>query len=127
MRTRLLPAAEWWRLPPGTEIPWRELDPQHHHIVVTERGGLIVGCVVLMHTIHAEFLWIAPAYRGRVSVGRRLRAAVVGYARRWRFPTVWMSALGPPMSGMLAGLGADRLPGEQYVLRVKEERPCHQP
>ena len=120
MTTRLLPASEWWRLPADAEIPWQGLNPQLHHIVVTERGGLITGCVVLMQALHAEFLWIAPAYRGRVSVGRRLLAAVRGYTRRWRFPTVLMAACSKQMAGILAGLGADRLPGDHYVLTIKE-------
>lgn len=126
MKTRLLPAAEWCRLPGETAIPWRALDPRLHHVVVVERDGLIAGCVVLMQALHAEFLWVAPAYRTRVSVGRRLRAAVVGYARRWRFPTVLMGCGTTEMHAILAGLGADRLPGDHYVWNMEERTRCHQ-
>ena len=119
--TRILPAADWSRLDAtDAGIPWRHLDPHRNHVLVTERDGQITGCVVLMNVLHAEFLWIAPAYRGRVSVFRRLRAAMFAYARRWRYPTVLMAALTKSMSGIVAGLGADRLPGEHYVLNLKE-------
>ena len=121
MTTRILPPEEWSRLeaiPAG--IPWRDLDPRRNHVLVTEHDGMIAGCVVLMEAIHAEFLWIAPAHRGRVSVARRLRATVLDSARTWGYPTVLMAAMTKQMAGILAGLGADRLLGDHYVLNLKE-------
>lgn len=122
MTTRLLPAADWCRLDtvPEAGIPWRAMDPHRNHVLVTEQDGQITGTLVLMQALHAECLWIAPAYRGRVSVFRRLRHAMLAYARAWRYPTVLMASMSKQMAAILAGLGADRLPGDHYVLTLKE-------
>lgn len=122
MTTRILPPAEWSRLDtvPLAGIPWRDLDRHKHHVLVTEHDGHITGCLLLIQALHAECLWIAPAYRTRVSVLRRLRTALFAYARTWRYPTVLMGCLSKQMAAILAGLGADRLPGDHYVLNLKE-------
>ena len=119
MTTRVLPPEEWHLVPVDAEMP-AGMDPARNQIVVTERDGVMTGCLVLMQVLHAECLWIAPAYRGRVSVFRRLREALYRYARDKRYPTVLMSALGAPMSEIVTGLGADRLPGDHYVLTLRE-------
>lgn len=126
MTCRVLPPALWHRLPAETEIPWDRLDPARNQVLVTEHDGAITGCVVLMQVAHAEFLWIAPGYRGRVSVGRRLLERVQREARRLSAPTLVMAALSKTMNGILCGLGAERLPGDHYVLPLQEPRSCHQ-
>lgn len=126
MTTRLLPADEWHRLPVDAEIPLT-LDPARNAIVVTEQDGAITGCVVLMTVLHAEFLWVAPAYRGRVSVIRRLRDRIAADASAMGAPTVLIAALSRTMNAIACGLGAVRLPGDHYVWTMKEQAPCRQP
>jgi hypothetical protein len=128
MTTRVLPPAEWPCLQ-GTELAevWPHLDPARTSILVAEQGETIVGHVVLMQAAHAEFFWIAPAYRGKVSVFRRLRDALVGEARAQQVPTILMSALSKHMNGIIAGLGADRLTGDHYVWNLKEIESCLKP
>lgn len=118
MTTRVLPPTEWWMLPDETQVPWERLDPSRTQIHVTERDGAITGCVVLMQAWHAEFLWVHPAFRGRTSVIRRLRDALVTAAESMKLPTVWMSAMSRTMTGILCGLGAERVPGEHYLLTM---------
>src|SRR5258708_3987314 len=89
MTTRILPATEWGRLI-GTEaeVIWPHLVPERTTIVVVERDGQIVGCHVLSWLLHAECLWIAPQFRGRPSVARRLWLAVQHVARDyWHVPS----------------------------------------
>lgn len=81
MTTRLLPADEWPKLA-GTLLDpaWRAFDPVQARVLVVEEGSRIVGCAALFPAWHAEGAWIAPEYRGRLSVGRRLW---VGMRRLW--------------------------------------------
>lgn len=76
MTSRLLPPDEWPRLT-GTllETVWPNLDRTSSAIAVIEDDGQIVGCVTLFHGWHLEGAWIAPQYRRKVSVGRRLLLA----------------------------------------------------
>jgi hypothetical protein len=75
MTTRILPPAEWHRLPepPLPAIRDAAIDG---HVVVVEDGDEIVGCWVLMRCLHVEGCWIAPAHRRKVSVARRLYCAM---------------------------------------------------
>jgi hypothetical protein len=118
--TRILPVDEWPRLA-GTSVGqvWPYLRPMRNTVVVVEHDGEIVGSLVLMQTLHAEFLEIAPDYRGHVAVARKLRAGMTAEAERLGYPTVLASAISDEMRGILAGLGASQLPGDHYVLSVK--------
>lgn len=119
--TRILPAAEWSSLAETTLADsWPQLDPAKHHVLVVEQDGVVCGCLALLQSVHAEFLWIAPAHRGKASVGRRLRGAMLDLVRRWGFPTVLMASMDARMRGIVLGLGAIQLPGDHYVLKVKE-------
>jgi len=70
---RVLPPSEWSRLS-GMDLSTvvDRLDPESTTIVVVEDGDQIIGCWALVTMLHAEGVWIDPAYRGRVSVARRL-------------------------------------------------------
>lgn len=121
MTTRILPVAEWARLE-VTEArdAWEHLDPDRNRVIVAEHDGAIVGCVILMQAVHAEFFWIAEAHRGRVSVFRRIRERMVAEARAWRAPVVLASAVSDQMRCILGKLGAQSLPGDHYVLNLQE-------
>lgn len=118
--TRVLPPAEWPQLAatPLADV-WPYLDPMRTRIIVSERGGRIVGHLVLMLALHAEFLWVSPELRAKVSVIRRLREQMFIEARTWRAPTILMAALCHRMRRILTRLGARRLPGTHYVLWLK--------
>ena len=125
MITRVLEPWEWSSLV-GTDLEsyWPHLNRERHAICVVEDAGRIVGHVVIMQTVTAEFLWIAEDHRGKASVFRRLRDIMVREATCLGTPTVLMSAMSKQMNGILAGLGADRLPGDHYVLNVRELEQC---
>ena len=92
--TRILPPEEWGRLE-GTELEtvWPVLSPTDAQIVVVEDGPAIVGCWAVIRYVHVEGIWIAPAYRGRFAVGRRLWRAMGQVARAWGASAVWTAAV----------------------------------
>lgn len=123
MLSRLLPPSEWHRL---AETDLRSvvagLDPSWVQVLVVEDKGAIVGCLTLMNVWHLEGLWIAPAYRQRVSVARRLW---VGIHRLMAYVGAGAAVAGsitPEMDQMLAER-ASALPGRFYVL-PRGEQTC---
>lgn len=121
MITRLLPPEEWPRLA-GTELEtvWPVLDPIASHVVVVEDAGEIVGCWALFRQVHVEGLWIAPAHRGKSSVGRRLLATMRSTARAMGARSVATAACRDSVVGMLHKLNAIALPGVHYALPVEK-------
>lgn len=118
MLSRILPPEEWPRLT-GTELAsqWCNLDPAWTQILVVEDEGQIVGCWALMNVWHLEGVWIAPAYRQRASVARRL----------WTGMRRLMASVGAThaVTGAIAGpverlldKHAQELPGRFYVLEM---------
>jgi len=120
MMTRILPESEWSRLAhtEASEL-YRHLDPARTSIVVVEQGGAIVGCHVLMTVLHAECLWIDPAFRGRPSVARRLWAAVQAKALALGARSIMTAACDDRVRGLLAHVGATKLSGDHYVIPVR--------
>lgn len=122
MTSRILPPAEYPRLV-GTEAErvWPHLPPEAQ-VVVVERDGAIVGCHVLIPYWHLECLWVAPGARGRGSVARRLWRAVQRVALALGQRAVLTTAIDDRVRGLLAHVGATRLPGESYVVPMKASR-----
>lgn len=122
MTTRELPPEEWSKLETTNAVDlWRHLNPARHRVIVVEEHGEIVGSMLLMQVVHAECLWIAPAHRKTVPVGRRLLQALFTEADA---PTVLASAVTNEMVRILDKLGS-RLEGVHYVLPIQESAPCH--
>lgn len=123
MTTRILPPEEWHRLA-GTELEtvWPLLPPTHTTVMVVEEDGAIVGCWALLTALHAEGLWIAPAFRQRPSVGRRLLRAMRQQARASGYRAVLTACIGEPIRTLLEKVGAVRLPAH-FVMPIQEE-PC---
>lgn len=117
MVTRFLTRVEWPRLV-GTEAEhlWPTLDPQTARVLVVEDGDRIVGVTVLMSVLHADCVWIHPDYRTKVSVWRRLRAAIEESA-----DAVYVAACVPVLQKFFAKVGV-RVPGESFVWVLKQPR-----
>lgn len=121
MTSRLLPPEEWHRLAQaGLETVWAQL-PDTTRVIVVEDEGRIVGCVTGMLILHAEGLWIAPEYRKRVSVWRRLIAGFWSLAAGYGCAGAWAASVSEDMTRVLQKMGAQRLPGDHYVIRRKEQ------
>jgi N-acetylglutamate synthase-like GNAT family acetyltransferase len=120
--TRLLPPEEWARLA-GTELEtvWPHLHAASAQIVVVEQDGQIVGCWALMRVVHVEGVWIAPAYRGKASVAKRLLQGMRRAAAQWGAKTVATAALTDDVRRLVAHLGGVALPGEHFVMSVGGE------
>lgn len=119
MTTRILPPEEWPRLE-GTEAGsvWRSLDPESASVIVVEDGGSIVGVWVLMTVLHAECLWIADAHRGKAAVARRLWAAMQREAHAMGVEAVATAATTDDVRALLDHVGAMKLPGDFYAMKV---------
>lgn len=120
MNSRILPFDEWSKLA-HTEAAavYPYLDPARAHIVVVEQDGAIIGCHVLMDILHAECLWIDPAFRGRTSVARRLWTRVQATAKALGVRTMVTSACDDRVRGLLEHVGAVKLNGDHFVVSVK--------
>lgn len=118
MTARVLPVAEWARVA-HTEIgPALSVLPEGSQILVIEDGEQIVGCWALLHYYHLEGLWIAPSYRKRGAVGRRLLAAMGRLAASVGVHRVWTGAMSDEVAALLRHYGAQPIPGEHYVLSI---------
>lgn len=119
MTSRVLPENEWPRLA-ETEAGqiWPLLDPKRSHVLVVESDGEIVGTWILMNVVHAECLWIAPEYRGHASVARRLWLSMRKAARAMGVPVVATAALSDDVRALLDHVGATKVLGDHYAMRV---------
>lgn len=118
MITRVLPPAEWSKLV-GTELEfvWPVLNPDASVILVVESDtGDLLGCWAILQVWHAEGLWIAPEYRKKTSVGRRLLNAVFGAACQAHIPNLVTAALTDEVARLITKCGGKVLPGTHFVL-----------
>lgn len=93
MTTRLLPRAEYHRLA-GTLLESAvAVLPAESVVVAVEDDGQLVACGALYPVWHLDGVWIAPAYRQRVSVGRRLLRGLRGALQTLHVPEVWAMAV----------------------------------
>lgn len=125
LTTRILPPAEWAKLA-ATEfrhLPYVTGDELT--VVVVEAGDEVVGCWGLMPMLHLEGLWIAPAYRGRPSVAKRLLAAtwaqVQARGARWVMTAADTALVRRLLERHLA---ARKLPADSYVIRTEGPKRC---
>lgn len=118
MTTRILPIEEWPRLK-GTEAEqlWPHLDPSKSTVLVMEDNGIVVGCQVLMWTLHAECLWVHPDYRKR-GVMRVLWTTVQRMVRAAGVRTIVTAATSDRVKRLLEYAHATRLPGSHWVIRI---------
>jgi len=120
---RELPREEWARLE-GLDLGQvREQLPLDTRILVVEDEGVIVGAWALMSFVHAEGIWIAPAYRKRGSVLLRLLRLLRSCGAAMGVSTVWTGALTPDIGNLIVRLGGQQLPGDHFILPV-ETLPC---
>jgi hypothetical protein len=127
--TRILPPEEYPRLA-GTELElvWPTL-PMDAAVVVVEDGTEIVGCWAAFTLAHVEGVWVAPAHRGKTSVARRLLGGMRrALAEQFGATGAITGAMSDEVRGILDGLGAQKLPGDHYVLSLGSRREsCQQP
>lgn len=119
MTSRILPREEWAKLA-GTEAEplIAHFDPARTSILVVEHDGAIVGTWTLMEVLHAECLWIAPAHRKHSAVARRLWAFMRRTAREMGVSIVATAAVSDDVRGLLAHVGATKVDGDHYAMRV---------
>ena len=124
--TRVLPRDEWHRLPSESDIPKAlpYLRPEDVQVVVVERDGEIVATWAVLRVVQLEGVWIAPAYRKRASVARRLMRATLDLARTLTPYWAFTGSQSAEVSALLTQhLGATRLPMEPFVIPLRP-LPC---
>jgi hypothetical protein len=117
--TRILPPSEWSRLE-GTllEQTWPVL-PRGAVVLAVEQDGQILGCVAAWQVWHLEGLWIAPAHRGKVGVGRRLWQTVKTWAASFGVGEVVMMARSDEARKLIPKLGPSlHLACEHYAVKI---------
>lgn len=126
MTSRILPQSEWHKLA-HTDFPQLlpYIGPEDIDIVVIEDGDRIVGCWGVMPMIHLEGVWIAPEYRGKGSVARRLVrstwAEIKRRAPRWVMTAAADDTVRSLITKHFSGL---RIPGEAYLIPMHGEKRC---
>jgi len=121
MTSRVLPVEEWSRMPESLDPLIMSLAPGSCRVLVVEDDGEIVGRWILFPVLHAEAVDIAPAYRKRGGVARRLLSLMYRSARELGFDRVWTASDSEDVTRILAhpSLGAVPVPALPFVLPVK--------
>lgn len=124
--SRILPPAEWSTLD-GTALDptYAQLNPETSRIIVVEDAGLIVGCWAVFPVLHCEGVWIHEAYRGKISVVRRLLGRLRQLAELAGMSRMMTGCASDQVRDLLTRLDAERVPFDQFVLNV-ETLPCLQ-
>ena len=120
MTTRILEPTEWARVPTDLASLLPHVVPSDAQVVVVEDEGRIVASWAVLRVVHLEGLWIDPAYRGRVSVARRLYEATLSAARRWTSGWAMTGATTDDVRALLTHAGAQHLPMDSYVMPLKD-------
>ncbi len=117
MLDRILPVDEWPRLAHlelGKAVP--HLDPRFTSIAVVEDdSGAIVACWAAITVVHAEGVWIDPAYRKSsvaLRLWRRMKAIVSDLGRS----SVLTGCDSPEIARLLERQRATKLAYQEYVL-----------
>ena len=127
MRSRLLPPEDWGRLG-GTELASvvDRLNPETTQVLVVETSeGAIVGCWALLTILHAEGIWIDPAYRRTGAVARRLLRAMRVAVTNTGAGSVVTGSCADGITDLLQRLGAKPVPYQEFVLPM--DGLCRQP
>jgi hypothetical protein len=119
MTDRILPVEEWPRLA-GTDLftvlPYLPAS-ETTIIVVEDDDGTIVGCWATFRVHHAEGVWVAPAYRHKVSVARRLWRRMRQVILERGAESMVTAAMAPEIDALLAKR-AQALP-QEYMLCLR--------
>ena len=125
LETRILEPTEWARVPTDLQALLPHVIPGDAQVVVVEDDGRIVASWAVLRVVHLEGLWIDPAYRGRVSVARRLYEATLSAARRWTSGWAMTGAATDDVRALLNTAGAQKLPMDTYVLPLGDREARH--
>jgi N-acetylglutamate synthase-like GNAT family acetyltransferase len=119
MTTRILPRSEYDRLA-GTELEavYPYLPDGANVVVIEDRCGAIVGCWALFQLVHVEGVWIAPEHRGRGRVALKLLQGMKQVAQAMGAQAVSTASVSEDVSTMLHKLGAVKLEGSHFSLKV---------
>lgn len=118
MTARMLDITEWDRLDESLDPILMGMRPGTSRVVVVEDNGVIVGRLLLFPVLHAECLWIAPEYRKKTGVMRRLLDGMKAGAKSLGFDRVWGASDSEAMTKILAHpkLGGIPIPALSVVL-----------
>lgn len=114
---RLLPSAEWSRLP----VPeLAAMDPAHGQVIAVEQDGRVVACWGILMALHVEGLHIEPSHRHHAGVARALLTKMVETLKTWGAGEVLTQALTQDVETLLEKAGGRVVPGRTWVIPVTD-------
>ena len=120
MTARVLAPEEWAAKLVGTSLAQAAYDPAEAFVLVVENAeGEVVGCWSAVNTVHVEGIWERPDHRGHAGVGRALLVGMVQELQARGVREVLTNADTPEIEAMLQKVGAIRLPGTCWLLKVR--------
>lgn len=123
LTSRVLPFEEWGRLADtdlGPCLGAMQEHPEKVQVLVVEDDGVIVAHWAVLFVLHAEGIWIAPAYRKRVGVGRRLWKAMHEAARTVGAERFWTCADRLEVRRLIVDhLKGIPIPAESFVVSLR--------
>lgn len=122
MIARVLPFEEWERLPESLDAILAEMRPGTSRVCVVEENGEIVGRWLLVPTMNAHCLEIAPRKRKTARVGLHLLNLMKDTVRSLGFDQVVTASDSDDVTRLLAHAGAVPLPALHFVMSVKDAR-----
>lgn len=115
MTSRVLDYAEWHLVPEYMDDVLKTMRPGTSRVCVIEHEGEIIARWLLYPVLMAEDIWIAPQYRQRVSVGRKLWRLMQRAATELGFSRVVSAVVDDTSRALLTNRG---LKGEALPLLV---------
>lgn len=125
MTRRILPREDWDRL-----VGWdlaqlaAHLPPDACVLVVEDEHGEIIAVTSAFSMVHLEGTQIAAAHQGKAAAARRLLEGIAHLGKRMGVRRMVTASINEPVAAFLERMGAERLPGEHWVLPMREERRC---
>lgn len=116
LRSRELPEAEWPKLASSYLCEVWHILPSDARVIVVEENGAIVGTCVLLTTIHAEGLGVAPDHRRGGAVLRMLLRRVSQTVADLGKETMICGAMTNEMEGYLRRWGGCPPPAKLFAM-----------
>lgn len=109
---------DWAEKLAGTELEGLGLTVENARVIVVEQGDHVMGCWSALNQAHVEGLWLAPD--AGAGTARALVSKMVEVLKAIGVTEVLTQSLTPAVDKLIESTGGRRVPGNCYVIPVKE-------